>query len=244
VPQVPGVVLTYNRLLMVTSHIVPFHSVSIEVVEDGHTSLVSLPSVRLGSAAPSSVGPVVELISAVGRGHLHLVSRPEPTIDQLWEELRLVAAVKVAFPSRSPEEASAAEMPLHPVVLGLRLKGDKVHAPLPAVVSGIEPIPVSVPNLRSGVVQPAEVVVFAAKLPKSVQTCSLPTEDGISEAKSSTTIVKTATVVWEQLVHSLWSKDIGEAAPTSHGASREPADDVAEEAKLCVCNQWEKENQG
>ena len=30
----------------------------------------------------------------------------------------------------------------------------------------------------------------------------------------------------------LWSKDIGEAAPTSHGASREPADDVAEEAKL------------
>ena len=91
-PQVPGVVLTYNRLLMVTSHIVPFHSckeilnpaniflnpckdffksctdicrfpsacfdglgtltVSIEVVEDGHTSLVALPRVRLGSAAP------------------------------------------------------------------------------------------------------------------------------------------------------------------------------------------------
>ena len=73
-------------------------------------------------------------------------------------------------------------MPLHPVVLGLRLKGDKVHAPLPkihheifviivallisnakictvlypfvfpsilpAVVSGIEPVPVSVPNLE------------------------------------------------------------------------------------------------
>ena len=83
-------------------------------------------------------------------------------------------------------------MSLHPVVLGLRLKGDKVHAPLPkihheifviivallisnakictilfplclilspfvfrivfpsilpAVVSGIEPVPVSVPNL-------------------------------------------------------------------------------------------------
>ena len=30
----------------------------------------------------------------------------------------------------------------------------------------------------------------------------------------------------------LWSKDIGEAAPTSHRASREPTDDVAEEAKL------------
>ena len=30
----------------------------------------------------------------------------------------------------------------------------------------------------------------------------------------------------------LWSKDIGEAAPASHRASREPTDDVAEEAKL------------
>ena len=78
-------------------------------------------------------------------------------------------------------------MPLHPVVLGLRFKRDKVHAPLPeenhgifvallissakiyailclilspfvfrivfpsiipAVVSGIEPVPVSVPNLE------------------------------------------------------------------------------------------------
>ena len=34
---------------------------------------------------------------------MYLVSRPEPTIDQLWEELRLVAAVKVAFPGSRDE---------------------------------------------------------------------------------------------------------------------------------------------
>ena len=34
---------------------------------------------------------------------MYLISRPEPTIDQLWEELRLVAAVKVAFPGSRDE---------------------------------------------------------------------------------------------------------------------------------------------
>ena len=39
---------------------------------------------------------------------------------------------------------------------------------------------------------------------------TLPTEDGISKAESSTTIVKTATVVWEQLVHSLSNAMVNE----------------------------------
>ena len=32
------------------------------------------------------------------RRMVHLVRRPEPTIDQFWEELGFVATVKVAFP--------------------------------------------------------------------------------------------------------------------------------------------------
>ena len=76
-------------------------------------------------------------------------------------------------PSRSPEELGASQESFHPAVLGLRLKGDQVHAtlpkgsasvappsppsspppssrlqgPSPAVVSCIEPIPLGVPNL-------------------------------------------------------------------------------------------------
>lgn len=42
VSQMSWVVLADNGLLVVASHVVPFHSVSIEVVEDGHASLVAL----------------------------------------------------------------------------------------------------------------------------------------------------------------------------------------------------------
>ena len=34
----------------------------------------------------------------------HLVRRPEPTVDQFWEKLRLVATVEIALPSRRPEK--------------------------------------------------------------------------------------------------------------------------------------------
>jgi len=189
VPQMSRVVFADNGLLMVASHVVPFDSVSIEVVEDSHASFVALSRVGLCSPAPSSGRPVMELVPAVGRSHFHLVRRPEPTVDQFGEELGLVASVKVAFPSRSPEELGASQEAFHPAVLCLRLKGDQVHATLPAVVPCIEPIPLGVPNLRPGIVHPAEVVVFASKLADSIQTCSLSTEDSISEAKSATSAV-------------------------------------------------------
>ena len=34
----------------------------------------------------------------------HLVRRPEPTVDQFWEKLRLVATVEIALASRRPEK--------------------------------------------------------------------------------------------------------------------------------------------
>jgi len=189
VPQMSWVVFAHDGFLMVASHVVPFYSISIEVVEDSHASLVALPRIWLGSATPSSVRPVMELVPAISWRHFHLVCRPEPAIYQFGEELGLVATVEVAFPSRGPEELSVAKEAFHPIVLRLRLKGDQVHATLPAVVSCIEPIPLGVPDLWPGVVHPAKVVVFALELAESIQTCSLSTEHSISKAKSSTSVV-------------------------------------------------------
>ena len=38
--------------------------------------------------------------------------------------------------------------PLDPLVLLLGLEADEVHAPLPAVVTGVEPVPLGVPEHR------------------------------------------------------------------------------------------------
>ena len=51
---------------------------------------------------------------------------------------------------------------LDPVILLRGLKGDEVHAALPAVVPGIEPAPVAPLQLEVSV-QPAEVVIMVSK---------------------------------------------------------------------------------
>ena len=95
-------------------------TVTIEVVQDGHASLFGtallhlLPVIRLWSSCtvdnlkinllaliwclPSCVGPVMKL-RPICWTHLHLVRRPEPTIDELWEKLWLVTTTKIALPS-------------------------------------------------------------------------------------------------------------------------------------------------
>ena len=62
----------------------------------------------------------------------YLVGGPEPAVDELGEELWLVAAVEVALPAGGPEELDPGvdEAP-HPVVLLLALEGHQVHATLP-----------------------------------------------------------------------------------------------------------------
>ena len=144
-------------------HVLTLLTVSIEVVEDGHAGLLLptllglLPVVWLGPVRPPGVGPVSEL-RPVGRTHLDLVGRPEPTVDVLGEELWLVATVKVTFPAGGPE---VRDVPINktfdPVILLLGLEGDQVHAPLPAVVPGVEPVPLGVLHAVV-VVLPAEPV--------------------------------------------------------------------------------------
>jgi len=203
-PQMAGFVLAYDRFFVVARHVVPLDSVSIEVVEDSHarflfSTLSMFPVVRLSHPIPSSMRPVIELV-AVGGGHFHLVRRPEPAVDQLWEELGLVAAVKVAFAAGRPEKwHPAINEALHPVVLLARLKGNKVHAPLPAVVPGIEPVPFGVSNLGI-LVQPAEVIIVASKALNSKQVCPLSTELRVAKAEFPFSVVLPSAIVREQLV--------------------------------------------
>jgi len=203
-PQMTGLVLAYDRFFVVARHVVPLDSVSIEVIEDGHASfllstLPMFPVVRLSNPVPSSMRPVIELV-AVSRGHFHLVGRPEPSVDQLWEELGLVTTVKIALATGRPEKGHPAiNEALHPVVLLARLKGNQVHAPFPAVVPCVEPVPLGVANLCI-LVQPAEVIVVSPKALDPKQVCSLSTELRVAKAEFPFSVVLASAIVREQLV--------------------------------------------
>ena len=104
-----------------------------------------------------------------------LVGRPEPPVDVLGEEVRPVTPIEVAEAARGPEvghvgweyisETRGEQLlplltiheSLHPLVLLSSLEGDEVHAPLPAVVTGVEPVPLGVLHTVV-VVLPAEPV--------------------------------------------------------------------------------------
>jgi len=204
--EVARFVLADNWLLMMASHIVPFDTISIEVVENSHASLLIsslsvLSVIRLGNTVPASMRPVVELV-AIGWRHFNLIGRPEPTIDQFWEELRFVTAVEIALAAGGPEELDAPVYEaFHPVVLLLRFKRYKVHASFPAVVARIEPVPFGVPNL-SILIQPAEVVVVAAKLLNSSKICSFPAERWVTKAQRALPVVQPTTIIREEFVPS------------------------------------------
>ena len=62
---------------------------------------------------------------------------------------------------------------LDPLVFLSGLEGDEVHAPLPAVVPGVEPVPLGASHPGAGVL-PAEVVVPTIKLvqPDHLSPCT------------------------------------------------------------------------
>ena len=68
---------------------------------------------------------------------------------------------------------------LDPVVLLPGLEADEVHAPLPAVVPGVEPVPLGPSHPGAGVL-PAEVVVPTIKLvqPDHLSPCTEKQQDG------------------------------------------------------------------
>jgi len=112
--------------------------------------------------------------TGVGGSKPSLVGRPKPSVDVLGEKVGTVTAVKVAETAGSPEVGNVSvDEALDPVVFLPGLEGDQVHAPLSAVVSGIEPVPFSVPDAWIAVL-PREPVEMTAKslYPSSVYSIS------------------------------------------------------------------------
>jgi len=96
-------VLADNWFLVVTSNVMPFDSVSVEIVEDGHASLFlaalldlfTVVGLTTGWVESSGEGPVLES-SSIARIKPGLIGRPEPAVDVLGEKVGTVTAVKVA----------------------------------------------------------------------------------------------------------------------------------------------------
>jgi len=208
-------ILADDGLLVVAGNIVPLNTVSVEVIEDGHaglrlSSLLDLlPVVRLGlgRGEASSAGPVVEGGPAVSGGQASLVGGPEPAVDVLGEEVRSVTSIEVTETAGGPEVRDIGiDEPLHPLVLLSCLEGDQVHAPLSAVVPGIEPVPLGILHAVV-VVLPAEPVKVAIKPLYSALVNSVLTKKTVRKAKFSCSFIFiSATIVWKEFIVSscLW----------------------------------------
>jgi len=142
---------------VVTLGVVPGQAVIEEVIQDGETSLLPEAvlfedSVRLSSTSGAGAGPGVELPAreVVGRSHRTQGGRPEPAVDVVGLEPRLVTTVNllVTQSSTGPHLSDSTEGHVlsNEVVLPATLHGDEVHASHPAVVPGSEPVPPGIPQ--------------------------------------------------------------------------------------------------
>jgi len=142
---------------VVTLGVVPLEAVIEEVVEERHAGLLPKPvlledTVRLGAAAGPGLAPPVELppVEDVGLAHRGQGRRPEPAADVVGLEPGLLASIHllVAESAAAPDlpHAGSGHVLAHEVLLSLALHADQVHAPLPAVVPGSEPVPPGVPQ--------------------------------------------------------------------------------------------------
>ena len=122
--------------------VVPWEAVVEEVVQDCHASLLSKPvllqdPVRLSSPTGASAGPAVKLpaIEDVCLSHRAEGGGPEPAVDVVWLEPRLVTPVHllVTQPAAGPHlpHAAPGHVLTDEVLLLRALQGDQVHAPFP-----------------------------------------------------------------------------------------------------------------
>jgi len=138
-----------NGFFMVASHIVPFDTIIIEIIQNSHTGLFPFTGIGLLFAGTSGVGPFLERSSICGI-HLCVVSSPEPSIDVLGEEIISVAAIKVTQTSRGPDVFGTSKSLLKPIGFSFSFNADQIHTTFAAVVPGVKPIPAA--GSYSGVV--------------------------------------------------------------------------------------------
>jgi len=201
-------VLADDGLLVVAGNVVPLDTVSVEVVQDRHARLrlasllVLFPVVWLSARGlvSSGTGPIVESIAVCGR-ETGLVGGPEPPVDVLGEEIGPVAPVEVTEATGGPEVGHVlVDESLDPVVLRLGLEGDEVHAPLAAVVTRVEPIPLSVPDTVV-IVLPREPVQVPVVPLHSTLAHSIFAEKSVWEAEFASPPCVPSTITGEQLLH-------------------------------------------
>jgi len=167
-----GQVLAHDQPTVVALGVVPAEAVPEKVVEEGHAGLLTEAvgleeAVGLGPALRPAVGPGVELASPkhVGVPHALQGGGPEPAADVVRLEPGRVATVNllVAEPPAGPNlpHVVALHNAAHKVHLVLAFKADQVHATLPAVVPGGEPVPSGV-GQHGLVAVPGEPVGLAA----------------------------------------------------------------------------------
>jgi len=180
-------VLTDNDGPEMTGYVVPGDAVVVFIVEGGQAGLVmellqpldsdtdivlcldgSLPDallvVRLGRPCLSGCAPEgVGIRSVRSRNPGVAGSGPEPAVHVDGLEMGTVAALvlEVAFPTAGPHARDVVFIHdiLEHLELAGRIEGDQVHAPVPAEVPPVEPVPVL--KLMPGFPPGQEVIVLA-----------------------------------------------------------------------------------
>lgn len=163
-------VLTNERLLVVASNVVPSNTIIVNIVKNRQTrfsgainikfSIIRLLLFLMPSGRPWIIIPSVWCL--VSGRHLLTASRPEPSKDILWLQIRAVfTSLEVTESARSPNVWHIIllnEAEDH-VILLLTLERDKIHAVLATNVPAIEPV--DFPAGQFGHVTAEEVVLAA-----------------------------------------------------------------------------------
>jgi len=199
--QVTLGIFTNDGFFMVTSHIVPFDTVTVEVVQNSQTSLIFtslldlFTVVRLASGGVESSGerPIVEgsAISGVKPG---LIGGPEPSVDFLGEEVGTIATIKVAQTARCPDVLHATHPLFDPFVFVLGFEADQIHASFSAVVSSVEPIPVGTSDGRVAG-SPGEEVVVPSVVLNATIVQSVSAELAVRKAQFSSSFVRISATI-------------------------------------------------
>lgn len=103
--------LTDDRLTVVTSNVVPFNTITVEVVEHPKTVFVALTVVWLWSAEPSSMRPVCvgEAVArgpSPGAGALLVTTRPDELNSMFSEDTRYEVVLVLCFNTNTLEAST------------------------------------------------------------------------------------------------------------------------------------------
>lgn len=101
------IVLANPWFFVMTRHVVPVHSVVVELIENRKTifrstSLNGLTIVRLWLANAAAFGPII-LVTFVGRCELLQLGGPEPAIDMKGLQIGPITALEIAKATRGPD---------------------------------------------------------------------------------------------------------------------------------------------